>query len=150
MPLDGRCHYKQQFTFTFEGGKTVKVISADTDVFVILCEMFFNNGWSVANEYMDSFTKDEKIISINGTVEKNLDLVPYLIPLNAISGCDSVPILYGFGKGTALKAGQTMKLVHLGNSDAELQDFITEGKLLVANCYGLQSISSSNNCQSIW
>ena len=50
----------------------------------------------------------------------------------------------------ASKAGQTMKLVHLGNSDAELQDFITEGKLLGANCYGLQSISSSNNCQSIW
>ena len=56
--------------------------------------MFFNNGWSVGNVYMDSFTKDEKIININGTIEKNLDLVLYLIPLYAISGCDSAPRMY--------------------------------------------------------
>ena len=112
--------------------------------------MFFNNGWSVANVYMDSFTKDEKIISINCTAEKSLDPVPYLITLHAISRCDSVPIMYDIGKATALKAGKTSKFFHLGNSEADLRDVITEGNLFVAKGYGLQSICSYNKRQPIW
>ena len=69
--------------------------------------MFFNYGWSVANVYMDSLTKDEKIISINGTVEKKQDVVSYLFPLHAISGCDSVPIMYGIGITTASNSDES-------------------------------------------
>ena len=112
--------------------------------------MFFNDGWSVANVYVGSFAKDKKTISINGTAEKYIDLVPYLTPLHAISGCDSVPIMYGIGKATALKAGKTSKFFHLGNSEADLRDVITEGNLFVAKGYGLQSICSYNKRQPIW
>ena len=64
-----------------------------------------------------------------------------------MSGCEYVPIVFGIGAAIALKVEQTTNLVHLGSSDADLQDVITEGKLFVAKFYALKSTCSSNNRQ---
>ena len=141
----------QQVNSAVEGGAlVVKVKSADTDVFVLLCEMFLKKEWSPAQVYMENFSKDEKIINIQRTVEKNVDIVPFLIPLHAISGCDSVPMLYGIGKGKALNTVKNTPLIHLGDSSASLSDVIEEGKRFIAKCYAQTSVSSSTNRQSIW
>ena len=47
----------------------VKVLSADTDVFVLLCAHLWKCKWYLIKLYMDTFSNDrDKLISINKTV----------------------------------------------------------------------------------
>ena len=72
--------------------------------------MLLKKEWLSAQVYMENFSRDEKIINLQRTVEKNVDIVPFLLPLQAISGCDSVPMLFGIGRGKTLKLSKTHHL----------------------------------------
>ena len=54
-----------------QGHKVVKVISADTGVFVLLCGMYVKKNWVESEVYMESFSPYKTLISIRRTVEKN-------------------------------------------------------------------------------
>ena len=127
------------------GHTTVKVISADTDVFVLLCYHYLKNNWSPAEVYLESFQNDKGIISIKRTVEKNKKIVPSLTALHAISGCDSVPKFFGIGKAKALSTIMEMPLKAVGNLEASKSDVVEEGKLFIAKVYGMSDLSSSKN-----
>ena len=89
----------QQVNAAIEQGQTtVKVIYADTDVFALLCGMYMKKNWVGVEIYMENFNPDKTVISIRQTVEQDRDLVPSLIPLHALTGCDTVPKLYGIGR----------------------------------------------------
>ena len=129
-----------------EDKKIIKVISADTDVFVLLCSMYLANDWSPAEIYIESFQKDKRVISIQKTVEKHRDIIPLLIALHAMSGCDSAPMMFGIGKGKALAATKEHRLQYLGHEDANLDHVLLESRQFVAKCYGQKKkISSSQN-----
>ena len=53
---------------------------------------------------MDTFTDDNKLISINKPVAANENMIPSLISLHALSGCNSMPMMFDLGKSKALKA----------------------------------------------
>ena len=60
----------QQVNTVIEQDQTaVKVISADTDVFVLLCGMYMKKNWAAAEVYMEDFNPDKTLISIRRTVE---------------------------------------------------------------------------------
>ena len=128
-----------------DGCKSIKVISSDTDVFVLLCSMYLMQDWSTVNVYLEDFNADTKIIDIGMTVRKHKDIVDSLIALHALSGCDSVPMMFGIGKGKALSALKKQKLSLLGQDVASIDDVILESKLFVARCYGLNEACSSAN-----
>ena len=86
------------------------------------------------NIKMEIFSKDEKIIEIQPTVEKNVLIVAFLISVYALSDCDSMPMLFT-GKGTALKTVRNTPLIHVGERNASLSDVVLEGKTFVAKCY---------------
>ena len=90
-----------------EWKKSVKVLSSDTDVFV-------------------------------------------LVALHAISGCDTVPMMFGIEKVKSLKVVEKVPLVHTGEVNAEFEEVIDEGKRFVAKCYGQVETSSSKNRRTIW
>ena len=75
---------------TDEGKKSVKVLSSDTDVFVLLC-YFLSQSWKDKDLYMDSFSSESKVMNINKSVEARQDIIKSLVGLHAISGCDTVP-----------------------------------------------------------
>ena len=127
------------------GKKSIKVISADTDVFKLLCHHYLKNNWCEAEVYLQNFQDDNGIISIKRTVEKHRPIIPSLVPLLAISGCDSVPGLYGIGKGKAISAINKMQLEAVGNISASKTDVLEEGKLFLAKLYGMSEPSSSKN-----
>ena len=86
-----------------EGKEKLMVLSAATDVFVLLCSHFQKYGWLNASIYMrDPRQNETKTISINETVENHQDLIPSLIGLHTLIGCDSVPSMYGTGKSKGI------------------------------------------------
>ena len=125
--------------------RLLKVISADTDVFVLLCSMYLEKSWSAAEVYMQDFNSNTNVISIKKTVEKNKDIIPSLISLHALTGCDTGPQLFGIRKGKAHNVVKKIPLTSLGNEAADYDEFIEEGKRFVPQCYGLKEISSSKN-----
>ena len=78
------------------------------------------------------------------------ELVPYLIALHALSGCDTVPMLFGIGKRKALKAVEKTPLKEIGDISSSMDSVIKEGKQFIAKCYGQVLKPSSHNRQSIW
>ena len=77
-------------------------------------------------------------------------MIPSLVALHAISGCDYIPMMFGIGKIKAMKTAHKVPLLQIGDSDAQLDDVIKEGKHFVAECYGQKSSSSSENRSMIW
>ena len=132
-----------------EGKGVIKVLSADTDVFVLLCGHFLERKWS-SKIYMDPFTKENKIININNSVKHNEKLIPHLIALHALSGCDTVPMLFNIGKTKALNTLKKVSLPNIGNANSPIDSVVKEGKQFVAKCYGQINESSSANRRSIW
>ena len=132
-----------------EGKGVIKVLSADTDVFVLLCGHFLERKWS-SKIYMDPFTKENKVININNSFKRNENLVPHLIALHALSGCDTVPMLFNVGKAKAINAVKKVSLMHIGDVNSPIDLVIKEGKQFVAKCYGQTNESSSANRRSIW
>ena len=142
----------QQVNSTVRQGEkqVIKVVSADTDVFVLFCSNLAKNNWYSANLYMDTFTEDNKLININKSVHNNKETIPSLIAMHALSGCDSVPMMFGIGKAKALKALKNVPLKSIGDINADLEEVMNEGFTFVANCYGQKDTNSSKNRQTIW
>jgi hypothetical protein len=126
-----------------EGKTSIKVISSDTDVCVLLCSIYISQGWGDAEIYIQDFNDDKNIISVNKTVEKHKDLIPSLIALHAISGCDTVPMMFGIGKVKALSAVKKFPLLLLGKEDANIDEVLKEAKQFVAQCYVICSVICS-------
>ena len=113
----------QQVESAIHAGNTViKVLSSDTDVFVVLCSLYTENNWSPAEVYMDDFEKNKHVVSIRKTAEKHKAVCSMLIRVHAISGCDTVPMMFGIGKLKALKTLASNPLHLLGRIDAGIED----------------------------
>ena len=127
-----------------DGKKSVKVICEDTDVFVLLCHCYNIKNWNI-DVYMTDFTEGKNIISINDTVKKHKPLIPELLSVHALSGCDTVPMYFGIGKKKALKVAATLKLSFLGEIDATEDQYLSESRKFIAACYSAKYESSSKN-----
>ena len=107
--------------------------------------MYIKKNWAETEIYMENFNPDKTLISIRRTVKKNKELAPSLIPLHALTGCDTVPMLYGIGKAKALAVLKKHPLKFLGDSTADIEDVKMEGKSFIARCYGMKDTNSSKN-----
>ena len=137
------CH---QVDSAIQEGKTVvRVFSSDTDVFVMLCNLYKERKWFPAEVYMDDFQRGKSFISIKETTKRHSYTSSMLIPVHALSGCDSVPMMFGIGKVKVLGILKDHPLQHLGRADANEEDVMQEAKEFVAACYGGKNVSSSAN-----
>ena len=107
--------------------------------------MYVVRDWSHANVYMGGFTGEKSLISIRKIVEKHKVLIPSLLAVHALKECDTVPMMFGIGKGKALNDLKKVTLQFLGKKDASYTDFMQESKRFVAQCYGMNEVSSSRN-----
>ena len=60
-----------------EGKQTIKLVSADTDVFVLLSNFYKHINMN-AEILLEDFSNDKHIISIRKTVEQNMSIVSSL------------------------------------------------------------------------
>ena len=65
--------------------------------------------------------------------------------LNAMTGCDSVPMMYGVGKKKALSIIRKSPLLHLGEETANEDEYMDECKNFDAACYNGKHTSSTSN-----
>ena len=92
---------------------------------------------------METFDSNRSVIDINEISRKNADIVSSLIAAHALSGCDSVPKLFGIGKKTVVKIlKQNISLTRLGNTNSPIKEIYEESSRLVAACYGVKNETS--------
>ena len=103
----------------------VLALADDTDVFLLLV---FNYGHCSfqSDIYMQSLVYGRLCIDIKATYPKHSDIVPDLLGIHAISGCDTVAATFGIGNTTALKvAAKGYSLDLLGDVTADITQVIS-------------------------
>ncbi|KAF3842425.1 hypothetical protein F7725_024376 [Dissostichus mawsoni] len=110
----------------------ISVVSADTDVFVLLLHHYHQAGLDVPL-IMESPRKERAIVDIKVTLSKHSEIVENLLPAHAISGCDTVASYYGLGKGSVinvLKAEYEPSAI--GNMDAPFQQVLYQATAFIS------------------
>ena len=127
----------QQVMKAFKNGKkTIKIICTDTDVLVLLCNMYVAKSWWDAEVYMQGFNSDTTVISIKKTTE-NKDIILSLTAAYSLSGCDTVPKMFRIGKGKTFSVVKRCLVNFLGRADL-VDGYIQEGKQFVAQCFKMK------------
>ena len=97
-----------------DGKSSIKVYCEETNVFVLLCHSYHIKQWK-AELFMEGFKEGKSVISIKGSVKKHIGIIPQIMSMHAMTGCNSVPIMYGEGKKKALSIIKKSPLLHLGD-----------------------------------
>lgn len=88
--------------------------------------------------FMISPIQQRSSVDIRATVQAHHNIIPSLLGVHALSGCDTVPTYYGIGKGTVLRALEAApdSLSSLGCLNAPLSDVIDQATQFIGSCYG--------------
>ena len=94
---------KDMISYFFAGGHwnypRDSIVNLRISVSVLLFSNFKKINWSLTELYMNVFTDDNKLISINkSTASPHHNVTPSLIALQALSRYNSVPMMFGIGK----------------------------------------------------
>ena len=74
---------------------------------------------------MNVFTDNSKLIRINKSIaSSHLNLIPSLIALHALTGYNSVFMVFGIGKSKILKAVSKIPPRYLGDVDENSEDLM--------------------------
>ena len=93
------------------------------------------------------------LIDVKATVQKLGDIIPELLPAHALSGCDTVPMCHGIGKGKMLKAVKEDRcsLSLLGDVTADMEDVIIQSTIFMCSCYGVSNATSMTDARiKVW
>ena len=132
-------------------GARVLVLADDTDVLVLL--LFFYGECALSSAiFMQSPVYGRHCIDISATYLRHSAIVPDLLAIHALSGCDSVAATYGIGKTTALKtATKGLRLNLLGDLTVDIKQVVKQATEFMAACYGVKECSSMTECrQRVW
>ena len=77
-----------------EDKTSIKVLCEDTDVMVLLCHSYYTKQWNIWL-FMEGFKKKKNVISIK-------EVIPQVLSLHALTGCNSVHMMYRVGKKKAV------------------------------------------------
>ena len=94
---------------------------------------------------MAEFSEGKSIISIKDSVKTHNQLIPDLLSVHALTGCDSVSMMYGIGKKKAINVAKKSILSYLGQLAANEEKYLQQSKQFIADCYGGKSESSTEN-----
>ena len=117
------------------------------DVFVLLTVYVFWQGCK-SKVLIKTFDTTWSLIDTDETAKKHVKIVPSLIGAHALSGCDSVPKLYGIGKKTVIEhlKDQNLSLSNLGDTAASLANVYAKSTKLISSCYG---VKDANNLSEV-
>jgi len=127
---------QQAVALANQGINCMKVICDDTDVFVLLVH-YYHHCKLTCQLLMEGTSSKRTVIDIGATAKQHVDIVPDILAAHVLSGCDTVPHLWGIGKSTVikvLKKGCTLE--SLGNPNGDIEDITAAATVFAAKCYG--------------
>ena len=128
---------QQAIKLAKSGVKSICVLSDDTDVFVLLIHFYYQENLS-CQLVMESTGKERALVDIEATVKAHTNVVPHLLAMHCISGCDTMAQFFGVGKGTALRAiNAGFHLNSLGDLKRSLTEVYFEATRFIGKCYGV-------------
>jgi len=95
---------------------------------------------------MQSPIHGRSCIDVRKTASKHATIIPKLLALHAICGCDTVAATYGMGKTkviTAARNGYTLNL--LGQPTADIAKVMEHATAFMGACY---SVSTPSSCMT--
>ena len=119
-------------------GQNFKVICDNTYVFVLLLYYYVTQKWT-GDILLESLEEGRSLISNKKTAEKHGSITSCLPAMHALTGCDTVPKMFGIGKVSGLNVQQKNPLSHLGNLDTLPEVIAEEANAFVARCYGAKN-----------
>ena len=124
------------------GGHQIQIVSDDTDVFVLF---LYGKLRPLAAITMKRF--DGKTIDINTTVMALGDKCIQLLPMHAITGCDSVSYPFGKGKVSSLKVildSGDLAIEVFGETNATISDVMCTECRMFGRLYGAKCDTTMN------
>ena len=143
---------QQVFHAAEHGGSLIKVVCDDTDVFVLLAN-FVEKHTLESTVLMEETHYDRKIININETITQHRSIIPSLLPMHSLSGCDTVPKHFNIGKTTGIKVliKSKFSFSFLGKINSRIEDVFTEATEFIGLCYGLPHQSDMSTARyTLW
>ena len=122
-----------------EGCDIIRIVSDDADVFALAC-LFFPKELDNLVVYIEPTSRGRSVIDIGESVKKHPGIIPYILQMHALTGCDSVGRYHGIGKATAinvLKKGKSLDC--LGDTRLGKEEFPQEATDFIGLYYGLAS-----------
>ena len=118
------------------------VVADDTDVFVLL--LHYPHMANLKNVVLMEYPiKGRTVVDIGKTVQKHSEIVEGILPVHALSGCDTVASYFGIGEATVLK---TLRLGHslnlLGAPGHSMEYVIQQATSIISACYGQPNCST--------
>ena len=102
---------------------------------------------------IEAFGTNRDLIDINETVKKHTEILPKLIDARVLSGCDSVPKLYGTGKKIVTKhlRDRNLSLSSLGDTATTLANAYDKNTKLISSYYGIKNTNNLSEVRfSVW
>ena len=131
-----------------KGSSCVRVLSDDTDVFVLLLHYLLPIDQDVVPMVqMDSPKTEERdraLINIMKTGLAHKPIIPHLLAAHSLLGNDTVPKLFGIGKNTVLKILKSHPSQRLGDENQTIDDVMQESRAFIAACYGFNSFTNTS------
>lgn len=123
-----------------EERKHVVVVADDTDVYILLLYHYQVENLSIPMK-LQSLQAGRAFIDISATVLELSNIVPELLPAHALTGCDTVPMCHGIGKGKMLKAVKSKQcsLSLLGEVNADINDVVRQATTFMCRCYSVSN-----------
>ena len=133
-----------------QSDEPITVVCDDTDVFLLLLHFYKVKG-STNEVYLEETSKERKVISIRESIEKiegeGISITD-ILPLHALTGCDTVSKMCGIEKVKPLNLLKKDNEEHLDFlSDIENPDFEETYKKcvnFVSKCYNMPSFDTMN------
>ena len=135
-----------------EEKKYVTVVADDTDVYLLLLHHYNEHSLDIRMK-LEPTQIMRASIDVKASVHQLKGIITELLPAHALSGCDTVPMLYGIGKGKMLKAVKsgTCSLSLLGNMNSNLENVINQASAFMCHCYNVEdSLSMTEARIRIW
>lgn len=133
-----------------EGRKVIRILSDDTDVFVLL--VYWVKKLSITN-VVEMEKWDGSVLNINKTVADLGDKSLQLLGMHAVTGCDTVSYPFNKGKLTALsklRDGDFPELYSvLGEEAATHEDLLKVGQKFFGALYGQPKCTSMNAARHV-
>ena len=124
----------------------VKVLADDTDIFALLASFYKSESLKCAM-VMESPVEGRDCYDIRATVNKYPETVSKLLPIHALSGCDTVASTYSIGKKTAVAAAYGHSFTKIGKVDSPIEEIVKETTLYQCSLYGCQPCQTSTECR---
>ena len=138
-----------------QSGKSIRVVSDDTDVIVLLVH-FYNSKCATSNSapmIMSSPVQERAVIDIRATAEKHSDIAHDLLAIHGLSWADTVASYHGIGKASVLKVAQKGKypLSEIGDRNADIAQVEAQATQFMCAAYGKESCASMIECRvKLW